>query len=781
MIRSEIFEQLEFGKVLSLIANYTNTENGKLLILLTRPFESKNDAVNEGDFVTEAKESLIEFDYPPFDYIPDLYDSISKSKIEGVVLGIKELRAISTLLAVSRKVRHYLGSNAKLLQSSFGESLLVDKNLEHNINKIFTESGEISDNASSKLSEIRKEIISKGNQLRKIVNKILKQLSDAYLVQEEYTTQRDGRIVIPIKAEHKRQVRGFIHSESSTGQTVYIEPEETLELNNEILTLSFAEKREVERILRELTSHIGKSSELLKETLSTISKLDAIFAKAKYSLEIIGSFPTFNENENISLFNARHPLLLKKLGPKNTIPLDLKIGKDKVIVITGPNAGGKTVVLKTVGLLTLLAVSGIHIPAGPDSNLHFFNNVLVDIGDKQSIEDDLSTFSSHLGNINSILSEASENSLVLLDEIGTGTDPNEGSALATSILIKLQKTGSVVLATTHHGNLKVFAHDIEGFENASMEFDTEKIIPTYKFNQGVPGSSYAFEVAKRIGFDDDLIQNARDFMDSDKNKIENLLVDLEDKSNRLRIKLNQLEIENTRLKGLANLYEQKVERLESQKKEILTKTKFEAEEYLKDINKTVENAVRNIRETNAKKETIKESKEKINELKKKHELKFEKYFEPDEQLKKEVAVGDYVSVRNTNTSGELIEINKEKNKATIIVGTIKLQVKLNDILPSKKPKEKFESYSSYSINSTLQNLRLDIRGLKPEEAELEVIKYLDEAYSSGNQLVEILHGKGTGVLKKLVWEILKQHDHIKNYYFAKIEVGGDGITIVEIE
>ncbi|MDD3557701.1 MAG: endonuclease MutS2 [Melioribacteraceae bacterium] len=781
MIRSEVLEQLEYVKVLSLIANYTSTQNGNQLILNSQPFESKKYAVEEGDLVTEAKDALIEFDYPPIEYIPDLFEAISKTKIEGVVLSTKELRSISSLLAVSRRLRQYISANTKLLKSTFEETLLVDKNLEHNINKIFTESGEISDRASSKLAEIRKEIIAKGSQLRKIVNKILKQLSDAYLVQEEYTTQRDGRIVIPVKAEHKRQERGFIHSESSTGQTVYIEPEETLELNNEILTLSFAEKREIERILRELTSHIGKSAELLKQTLRSIAKIDSVFAKAKYSLEIIGGFPTFNENEKINLINARHPLLLKKLGQKNTIPLDLQIRNDKVIIITGPNAGGKTVVLKTVGLLTLLALSGIHIPAGPDSNLHFFNNVLVDIGDKQSIEDDLSTFSSHLSNINSILNEACENSLVLLDEIGTGTDPNEGSALATSILIQLQKTGSLVLATTHHGNLKVFAHDIDGFENASMEFDTEKLVPTYKFNQGIPGSSYAFEIAKRIGFSEHLIQNAKEFMDSDKNKIENLLIDLENKSNSLRIKLNQLEIENTRLKGLTNLYEQKVERLETQKKEILEKTKFEAEEYLKDINKTVENAVRNIRESNAKKETIREAKEKIESLKKSHDVKFEKYIDKGTSSSKKIKVGDYVSVLNTNTSGELIELNNEKNKATILVGSIKLQVKVKDIISSSKPKEKSESYNPYSFNHPLQNLRLDIRGMKPETAEFEVIKYLDEAYSSGNQLVEILHGKGTGVLKNLVQEILKQHEHVKNYYFAKIEAGGEGITIVEIE
>lgn len=781
MISTETLEKLEFSKVTGYISKYCITENGKEKISFLRPYSDVKEAVKDGKRVNEAKEILIKNEIPPLDYLPDLNETLSRSRIEGTVLAARNILEVLKLAETSRKLFQYLkshGSEVELL-SELRESLFVDKVFEHQISKVFTESGEIKDDATPRLREIRNDIRDKETQLRKMVNRMLKQLSDSYLVQEEYITLRDGRIVLPVKAEHKRHVRGFVHSESATGQTVYIEPAETLELNNEILSITFAEKREIEKILKNLTEKIGGVSSELKTSLSAISELDSIFARAKYSLEIIGAIPTFDERRAVELIEARHPILLKKLGFTATIPLNIKMQEEAIILITGPNAGGKTVTLKTMGLVVLLAQSGIPVPIHPDSNLHFFNNVLVDIGDAQSIEDDLSTFSSHLTNIKNIIDQSGSKVLVLLDEVGTGTDPTEGSAIATGFLVTLRDKGAKVLATTHHGSLKILANQLDKFQNASMEFDTDNLKPTYRFNQGIPGSSYAFEVAGRIGFDEDFINLSKTYLDKDKSKIEDFLANLEIKSKDLRDQLKRLEIENSRLKGLTNLYQEKVDKLEKQKKEILQETREKAEIYLKDINKKIENAVKNIRESNARKDVVKKEKEVINTLKSDAEKVFKKE-KVESTVKVKLKTGDYASIRDTNSAGVIDEINIEKDKAVLTIGSLKIKARYSDLVPAKKKGFEEAKYFKHDIISDL-NYRLDIRGKRIDEAELEILKFLDAANMNGYDRVEILHGKGTGALKQLVQGTLKNYKFVKSFYFANIESGGDGITIVEFK
>ncbi len=780
MITSQVLDKLEFQKVLQYIAKYCITENGKSIILSIKPFNNLPRIKNEGEFVSEAKEILIKNVFPPLEYIPDLDEALSKSGIEGAVIEGKKILEILNLAVVSRNLQNYLKQNRDTspLLFELNPGLFSDKLFESYIQKIINENGEVRDSASEKLAGIRKEIRVKNDDLIKSVSRIIKNLEDKDIVREEYLTLRDGRIVIPVKAEHKRHIRGFIHSESSTGQTVYIEPEETLELNNEIVSLSFAERREIERLLREVTKRIGESSELLKTSLEKVAYLDSIFAKANYSLEVIGSFPQLNNRKPFQLNDARHPILLKKFAKEKTIPLNISINNKNVILITGPNAGGKTVVLKTIGLLALMVHSGIHIPASPDSNFHYFENVLLDIGDAQSIEDDLSTFSSHLSNINMILNSAGSSSLVLLDEIGTGTDPAEGSALAAAVLIGLRDKKATVFATTHHGSLKLIANDLSGFENAAMEFDTENLKPTYQFKQGIPGSSYAFEVAKRIGFSDGFFNTAKQYLDGDKHKVESFLVDIEKKSHELESNLKKMEIENSMLAGLSSLYKNNIEKLDREKKEILKKAKDEAEDYLRDINKKVEKVIKDLKESNAQGEVIKESQNIIREIKETNKS----LFKEDIELKPEndnFAVGDIASIKNTGSVGEIIEISKDGKKATLRVGSVKMQANLKNLTRAKKDEVKVSSsFSGYDISAP--QFRLDIRGERSEEAEFEVVKFLDEAYSSGMERVEILHGKGTGALKKTVQDILKSHEKVKKFYFAPIEFGGDGITIAEL-
>ncbi len=782
MITQDILEKLEYKKVISQIEKYCSTENGKIAVNNLLPLESIELVRRSGLQVNDAKEILIKNDIPPIDYLPNLYDSLSKSRIEGVVLQARQIRDILKLAETSRKLFQFLkprDGNGEYLNEHTSR-LFVDKVFEHFIGKVFNENGEIRDDASARLREIRIELREKETALQKLMQKLLKQLSDSYLVQEEYITQRDGRIVLPVKAEHKRHVRGFVHSESSTGQTVYIEPEETLEINNDILSLGFAEKREIEKILKGLTERIGELSSELKNSLSAIAEIDSIFARAKYSIEIIGSHPSFDLSKPFEMIDARHPILVKRLGQLNTIPMNLKLDDVNIVLITGPNAGGKTVTLKTTGLLTCLALAGIPIPAHPDSNFHFFQKVLVDIGDAQSIEDDLSTFSSHLKNIKYIIEESDADSLVLLDEVGTGTDPAEGSAIAAGMLITLRDKNASVLATTHHGSLKIIANQLQGFQNASMEYDTEHLKPTYRFKQGMPGSSYAFEVANRIGFDDKFIQLAKEYLDTDKTKVEDFLVSLEKKSKDLKEQLNHLEIENSRLKGLTNLYQTKIEKLEEQKKEILSDAKIKAETYLTGVNKKIESAIKNIRESQADKNVIKEEKKKIEEIKKESAVVFKKQ-KKEKESAIELSIGDYASIKDTSSVGVISELDKDKNKAVLTVGTLKIKTKYSDLVSAKKSEIEHGNHRTYTADQNDISYRLDIRGKRADEAEFDVIKFLDAANMNGSDRVEILHGKGTGALKQLVHGILRNNGTVKNYYFANIEFGGDGITIVEFK
>lgn len=783
MIDYEVLQKLEFDKVLKHIANYSTTDLGKTVILSLIPSDKKEEIKYVGDLITEASEIITRAGDPPIEYISDLNNALSESKIEGAVLSAKKILEILNLSKTSRIVYNFLKKESgKDSQFQFLISdLFNDKVFEHQIEKIINDQGDVKDNASKLLSEIKRDINSKRNELVKSINSIIKNLKEDDIVREDYLTLRDGRMVIPIKSEHKRHIRGFIHSESSTGQTVYIEPEETLDLNNDIISLSFAEKREIERLLKEITKMIGSKSEQLKNSLRTIAFIDSIFARAKYSIEIIGCFPNMDMQSPFRISEGRHPLLLKKLGRKNTIPLNFELVNDNVVIITGPNAGGKTVVLKTIGILSLMLQAGIPIPVNDDSNFHLFSNILIDIGDQQSIEDDLSTFSSHLKNISNIISRADGRSLILLDEIGTGTDPAEGSALAASILKQLLNKKAIVFASTHHGSLKIIAYNVKGMQNAAMQFDHQTLSPTYIFKLGTPGSSYAFEIAKRIGLDDSLIEGAKSFIDSDKHTLEKFLSEIEEQSSKLSKKLIEIETENERLKELSESYKNSLQKLENEKKEILKKTKSEADDFLSNVNKKIEAVVKELRESNASREVIKKAHNIVKEIKEENKQFSKPLLENKVELNdSKLSVGDFVMIKKSSTIGKIEQLIEDKKKAIVLSGNIKMLVSINELIKTKPERGDKAGRQNRDYTIPEVNYRLDIRGEKPESSEFEIIRFLDNAYQSGLERVEILHGKGTGALKKTVWDILKHYEKVKNYYFAPIEFGGDGITIVEL-
>ncbi len=776
-------EILEFEKILTFIARFAVTESGHKKVLSLISFENIEQALYEGELVTEAKELIIQTELPPIDQLPDLSKDLSISKIDGASLSGKILLSILHLAQCSRILFQFLKSNDGIAPkiANIIHDLLVDKVFEKSIADILDEKGEVRDSASRELRSIRTEIKEKNFELRRMVDRISKKLVGMDILREEFLTSRDGRVVLPVKAEHKRQIRGFIHSESATGQTVYIEPEETLHLNNELISLSFAEKREIERILRELTKQVGQKSYELICSLEKIAFLDSLFARAQYSVQIIGSYPRVSDSGTLALQDARHPLLLQKIGRDKTIPVNIEITpSNRTIVITGPNAGGKTVVLKSLGLLTLMVFAGIHIPASPDSEFPILSGVFVDIGDRQSIEDDLSTFSSHLSNIKYIIEEVEDTSLVLLDELGTGTDPSAAAALGAAILVTLQQKNAIVLASTHHGDLKVLSHTHQGFQNAAMEFDTEHLTPTYRLKQGLPGSSYAFEIVKRIGYPDSIIDLAKQFISNEQNSIEKVLIEIETQEKKLHDKVNQAEIETERLKELSSLYQSKIDKLEKEKNSILRKAKDQAESFLNRANKDIENAIKEIKENKAGKTESANARKVVASLKENLVDLIPKPI-PEQAVEKHFEINQFVRLSDSDSVGKIIEIDNHRKNAKIAIGSVTMSAAFGNLQPADKKEEKLSRIAGMQSIENFPSYRLDIRGQKPEIVENDIIKFIDSAYSNNFDRVEILHGKGTGVLKKLVHGILKDHIGIKKFYFAPVEFGGEGITIVEFK
>ncbi|GAB1348410.1 endonuclease MutS2 [Ignavibacteriales bacterium] len=775
-------EKLEFSKILTHISKYCFTQTGKELVKELKPLLSETEILLEGKYVSEAKELINERGYPPISALNEIQRDIHLSRIDGSILSAKAVFNIFELAICSTNLKSYLSQNRDIspLLSEFSTFLFEDKLFERYISSIFDPSGEVKDTASKSLQSIRREIRDRSDELRRYVTKIVKDLTEKEVTRDNYLTLRDGRLVVPVKVEYKRQLKGIIHSESSTGQTVYIEPEETLHLNNEIVSLGFAEKREIERILKEVTLRIRHSSDELLLAYETVTKLDSIFARANYSIEVIGTFPAFDENEEICIYGGRHPLLIQKHGIKGTVPFNLRVKPGNSVIITGPNAGGKTVLIKSIGLLILMAQSGIHIPAGPDTNLHLFNKILVDIGDSQSIDDDLSTFSSHLSNIKNILQIADERTLVLIDEIGTGTDPDSGAAISRSILLELNKKGSLVFSTTHLSALKALASGFDGFNNASMSFDTVELKPTYIFKQGIPGSSYAFEILLRLGFEKEFIDLSTGFVQDVNAGLEKVLLEVEQREQELMKKLSHFEKENTRLTGLANLYEKKVRELDKEKNKILREAKEKAAVFIEESNKEIQKVIKEIKETQASKATTTNAIGTISELKSKlSKIKSEE--KPDlEKEESVIEIGDTVKIRDSETAGEVIEITPDKKHVVISTGPLKISFSIDlCVKVSKKDlrKEKRKA-SNIEIKSDV-SYRLDIRGERAIEVENRVERFLIDAYLANLGRCEIVHGKGTGALKKVVHDMLKLNPKVKNYHFASVDAGGEGVTIVE--
>ncbi len=774
-------EKLEFNIVTDRVRRHITSGLGERLLDNIQFFTDKYDLEFELDRVSEAKE-LIHFDGGiDLSGLKDISGVLKKLKIEGHYVAPEEFLWILEFLRVSRRMKQYFSSKERNEDDKFPKliklagPIFTDKILEHNIDITIDETGKVKDSASSTLRQIRRDIIAKEEHLRKTLAKILKSYSEKEYSQEDIITQRDGRMVIPVKAENKRSVPGIIHSSSSSGATVFIEPGETIDVNNDIAELHFKEKREIEKILRELSKQVLDHIDSLEINCDVMSELDFLNAKGRYAAESIAIKPFFNDKV-VHLENAYHPVLLINHKRNEVVPLNLKIGDEyNTLIVTGPNAGGKTVALKTVGLLQLMFQSGMLIPVYERTSMRMFDKIFINIGDEQSIENDLSTFSSHLRSLKDIVDNADESSLILIDEICSGTDPNLGSALSAAILKDFSERNAISIVTTHIGQLKNFAYNTPNIENASLEFDHKTLSPSFNFITGLPGQSFTFEIASKFEYPEKLLETARQYADSSETKLEELLKELSENKQSYDELKNKFDRENARLMGLINLYQKKNDELDTETKEIIKKSKVEARQILDEANKLIEKTIKEVRENKdfspkGVKDEFKKITEEITEIKQSDEEK---------AIGGEINVGDGVRLIGTNTTGTVLEISG--NNVQINANGLTLRAKLSDLEKiSKKEVKETYAYVPSEISTEAVKNSLDLRGMYTDEVENYIERFLSDAYAGGLKEVRIVHGKGSGKLRAEVSRILKSNGMVKSSRLGGLKEGDSGVTIVEL-
>ncbi len=778
--------KLEFEKVAKRIRHHCSSDLGRELVEALRPSADFTSLQDELSRVTECKRMLETDDPLPVEGIREIRAALHRCAIEGSFLSPKELLAVGSTLKASRLTKTFLRrrSTHYPLLSKLADGLFVDKVIEFNIDQAVDDGGTVRDSASKELKEVRRQIILTYRGLRGRLESILKIVTKKGFAQDEIITTRDGRMVVPVKVEHKHHVPGFVHSSSASGATVFIEPAETLELNNEVRTLLFQEQREIEKILRTITGQVREIRSQLLESIELLARLDFVHAKARYSIEILGSQPVVKGCGAMVLSEARHPVLLQKHTYDEVVPLTVTIGDlYNTLIISGPNAGGKSVALKTVGLLSLMVQCGIHVPISPDSEFPVFQGIFVDIGDEQSIEDDLSTFSSHLVRLKEILSEAGDGYLVLIDEIGAGTDPTEGGALAAAVLDELTRKGVSTIATTHHSSLKAFAEETEGVENGAMEFDQVTLRPTYRFRIGVPGSSYALEIAQRLGIPGTTVATARGLLGEQATKLERLLINLESQTQKQKRQIDMLEREKSRFEGLISLYQDKISTLNREAKSLKAQAVLEAQELVRRTNVALERLVKEIRESHAERSVVRESRRVLEELRREVGSMEEGTLLTSERVdeSRQIEIGSSVRIRGTSEVGELVAM--EDSGAVVHFGSMRIKVSMSQLEVVSEPNLKKTSRGPVSVDSEKDGAsnEIDLRGMTGEEALGAVDKFLDTAVLSGLNRVDIIHGKGTGSLRTQVTRFLNTHAHVKSHRKGEWNEGDLGVTVVELK
>lgn len=792
-MNQKVLRTLEYNKIVERLAEYAFGADTKERCLSLLPSTSLSEITHAQQQTKDAMNRSLKKGRLDCSGIKPLSSAIRRVEIGGT-MNIEDLLGLCKLLETARRVKAY-GRKEREDIPSDSLSELFDgleplSPLCDEIRRCIISVDEISDDASSNLKSIRRSIRSTGDRIHAQLNQMLNNQNVRNCLQDFVITMRNGRYCLPVKAEAKSQITGMVHDQSSSGSTLFIEPMAVVNLNNELKELSIKEQDEIAVILATLSAKAGEYIPAIETDYQILTELDFIFAKAAYALEYNGITPHFNTERKIRILKGRHPLL----DAKKVVPIDISLGSDfDQLVITGPNTGGKTVSLKTVGLLTLMGQAGLPIPSGDRSELAVFDDIFADIGDEQSIEQNLSTFSSHMTNIIHILKEANEHSLVLFDELCAGTDPTEGAALAVSILSYFHSRGIRTMATTHYSEIKIYALTTGGIENACCEFDVETLSPTYRLLIGIPGKSNAFAISKKLGLSDTLIEDARTRISSNEQNFEDLLSDLE--ASRITIEKEQAEINRykSEIAALKQQLKNKQEKLDESRDAILRKAKEEANQILQEAKDTADEAIRNFNKYGTTRPSIQEMEKQRTNIREKmaaNEKKSSKEKDTaiyNPKVPKKLRIGDSVKVLSMNLTGTVHSLPNAKGDLFVQMGILRSQVNIKDLVliedaaPGSKKYAKTGAGKLKMSKSASVSTEINLIGKTVDEAIALLDKYLDDAYLAHLPSVRIVHGKGTGALRSAVQSHLKRQSYIKSFHLGEFGEGDAGVTIAEFK
>jgi mutS2 protein len=793
-MNQKALETLEYKKIIAqLKREMGSAASAKLADELT-PLTSEKIIKEELRSTTEAVDLIVRKGPLPTGGLYDIREALLLAK-KGGSLTMRQLLEVQNVLGISSEVVAFMHDDALPELKYIGEmvDLIVEFTaLEKEISRCILTEDEMADNASPKLKDVRRSIHQQNQAIKNKLSRIITSSSNKTYLQDAIVTMRDGRYVIPVKQEYRSFFPGMVHDQSKGGATLFIEPQGVVELNNKLRELEVEEQLEIARILAELSSRVAEHYREIRSNLELLTKLDFIMAKGKLSCKMHASEPKIDADGELRLISARHPLI----EYKKAVPVDIRIGGDyRTLIITGPNTGGKTVSLKTAGLLVMMAQSGLHIPASHASTLPIFGEVFADIGDEQSIEQSLSTFSSHMKNIVSIIDKASYDSLVLVDELGAGTDPTEGAALAIAILERFYDSGALTMATTHYNELKKYALATSGVENAAMEFDVETLTPTYRLLIGVPGKSNAFEISKKLGLSESVIERASEHIKHGDMEFENVISSIEDDkrkaaADRLDAESMRAEIEE-RLKKL----EEKEKAISEKRADIIAEAKREARELLRETKSAVKDVQKDLRRlqksgvhTNLNTGALEKSRRKINEAEDLVSEKVVKQVNSEPVSADTLKIGDRVKLLTIGQNGTILSLPDEKGNLMINIGALKVKARLQDLMlinegKDRKPQAKSSSKYGSLLRSKSSSVSasINVMGKNLEDALADVEKYLDDVYMAGLDMVSIIHGRGGGILKDGIRQMLKRKKYVDSYGAASYNDGGEGVTIVRMK
>lgn len=794
-MNQKALKTLEYNKIIEKLAEFAGSPLAKEICRNLEPSTDLYEIQAAQRETSDALTRIYQKGAVSFSGIHDIRGSIKRLEI-GAVIGIPELLSICRLLEICSKVKAYArGENETSTPDSLEELFQALRPLapvSSEIRRCIASEEELNDDASPTLFKIRRSMRQINDKVHAQLQTMVNGSSRTYL-QDAVVTMRNGRYCIPVKAEYRGQVPGMIHDQSQTGSTLFVEPMAVIKLNNDLRELELKEEKEIEIILASLSALCGEETKALRDDLNLLTRLDFIFAKAQLSRSMNATEPVFNQEGRIVIKKGRHPLLDKK----KVVPIDIRLGTDfELLIITGPNTGGKTVSLKTVGLFTLMGQAGLHIPAFDHSELSVFENVFADIGDEQSIEQSLSTFSAHMTNTVSILKEANDHSLVLFDELGAGTDPTEGAALAIAILQNLHHRGARVMATTHYSELKVFALSTPGVENGCCEFDVETLRPTYRLLIGVPGKSNAFAISQKLGLSQDIIEEARTHLTEQDENFEDLLTDLEHKRVTIEQEREEINQYKEEIRQLKQRLESKQEKLDSNRDKILRDANEQARAILQEAKDYADTTIRNFQKygaaSNISAKQMEQERSRLREKMSKVEKNMTLKNEPEKKSRKvltakDLHIGDGVKVLSLNLKGTVSSMPDSKGNLFVQMGILRSQVnikdleKLDDTVITASGLNKTSSGKIKMSKSASVSAEINLLGKTVDEAISELDKYLDDAYIAHLPSVRIVHGKGTGALRKGVHNYLRRQKRVKSYRLGEFGEGDAGVTIVEFK